>query len=265
MNILVFDIGNTQIKMGYYEGDVLAKSWRMTTGSSRTTDEYGINMRQLLNLENIAIDKIDAVAISSVVPNLMHSFTGAVKRYLGKEPLVIGPGVKTGVNVRTPNPNEVGADLITDVAAATEYYGYPCIIVDFGTATKYEVVNEKGEFIAAVFSPGIGISAEALAEKAAQLPHFEIRKPKTILTNTTIECMQAGIVYGYIGQVQYIVSEIKREMNLPDMKVIATGGFGRILAENVNCFDHYDPTLTLKGVKLIAERYYSKKKRNAKA
>ena len=261
MNILVFDIGNTQIKMGYYVGEELVKSWRMTTAANKTTDEFGISIRLLLDMEKIRIQEIEAVAISSVVPHLMHSFTSAIERYLDKTPLVIGPGVKTGVNIRTPNPGEVGADLITDVAAAVEYYGYPCIIVDFGTATKYEVVNERGEFIAAVFSPGIGISAEVLAEKAAQLPHIEIKKPKTILTNTTIECMQAGIVYGYIGQVQYIVSEIKRELGLPNVKVIATGGFGRVLAEDVNCFDYYDAMLTLKGIRLIAERYYDKKRR----
>lgn len=258
MRILVFDAGNTQIKMGIYEDETLVTSWRLTTATSKTTDEYGIDILTLLSHDNIQPESIDQVAVSSVVPGIMYSFISAIRRYIGKEPLIIGPGVKTGVNIRTPNPAEVGADLIADVAAAVEYYGGPCIIVDFGTATKYEVVNEKNEFIAAVFSPGIGISAETLTAKAAQLPSFEIKKPKTILTNTTVDCMQAGIVYGYIGQVKYIVELIRKEMGIPDMKVIATGGFGRIMAPELDCITAYDATLTLKGVRLIAERNSSK-------
>lgn len=265
MRVLVFDIGNTQIKMGVYDDMELKTSWRLTTASSKTTDEYGVDMLMLLEHDKIDPESIDAVAVSSVVPTIMHSFTSAIVRYIGKEPLVIGPGVRTGVNIRVPNPQEVGADIIADVAAAVELYGGPCIILDFGTATKYLVVNERNELTAAVFSPGIGISAEALTSKAAQLPSFAIQKPKSILTCTTVECMQAGIVYGYIGQVKYICEQIRKEMGNPDMKVIATGGFGKIMVPELECIETYDSTLTLKGVRLIAERNLDGKRRKKKA
>ena len=254
MILLVFDIGNTQIKMGVFRDEQLAASWRMTTGSKKTADEYGIDIRMLLECEGIQVQSIDQVVISSVVPHIMHSFCNAIRRYVGQEPLVIGPGIKTGVRIKTENPKEVGADLIADVAAACEIYGAPCLVVDFGTATKYEVINEKGEFTAAVFSPGIGISADALCSSAAQLPMIEIKKPKSILNSNTVACMQAGLVYGYMGQVKYIVEQIKEELNLPDMKVVATGGFSRIFAEELSCIDVYDGTLTLKGLQLIAKR-----------
>ena len=254
MTLLVFDIGNTQIKMGVFRDEQLVNSWRMTTGTKKTTDEYGIDIRMLLQFGNISVEEIDQVVVSSVVPNIMHSFCSAIRRYIGQEPLVVGPGIKTGVKIKTENPKEVGADLIVDVAAAFEIYGYPCLIVDFGTATKYEVVNEKGEFMAAVFSPGIGISADALCSKAAQLPMIEIKKPKSILNSNTVACMQSGLVYGYIGQVRYIVEQIKEEMGLPDMKVIATGGFSNIFTDELPCIDVYDATLTLKGLQIIAKR-----------
>ena len=262
--LLVFDIGNTQIKMGVFYDDQLTGSWRMTTGSKKTADEYGIDMRMLLQFENIDLQDIDQVVVSSVVPNIMHSFCNAIRRYIGIEPLVIGPGIKTGVKIKTENPKEVGADLIVDVAAACEIYGYPCVVVDFGTATKYEVINEKGEFMAAGVSPGIGISADALCSKAAQLPMIEIKKPKSILNSNTVACMQSGLVYGYIGQVGYIVDQIKKEMGLPNMKVIATGGFSNIFTDELPCIDVYDATLTLKGLQIIAKRNEKNYKGNRK-
>lgn len=253
MRILAFDIGNTQIKMGVFDNDDLICSWRLMT-SNHTTDEFGIDIQMLLRSENMEVSSLDRVAISSVVPDIMHSFVNAVRRYLKKEPLLIGPGVKTGVKIKAANPKEVGADLIADVAAATELYGFPAIIVDFGTVTKYEVVNENGEFMAAVLAPGIGISAQAMSERAAQLPSIAIRKPEHILTSDTVECMQVGVVYGYIGQVSYMVDLIKRELKNPDMKVIATGGFGNVLAGELPCVNVYDRALTLEGIKIIASR-----------
>ncbi|MCF0136389.1 MAG: type III pantothenate kinase [Lachnospiraceae bacterium] len=252
--MLLLDIGNTQIKMGVYENDQELASWRMTTSVSKTTDEYGIDFLMLLYSEKIPVESLDAAVVSSVVPAIMHHMISAIRRYLHKEPIIIGPGIKTGVNLKVPNPLEVGADLIADLAAAIELYKGPCIIVDFGTATKYLVVNDKQEFVAAVFSPGIGISAATLTEKAAQLPGFEIKKPRSILANSTVECMQAGIVYGYIGQVKYIVDEIKKETGLSDIKVIATGGFGKIMVPELDCVDVYDKALTLKGIRIIAEK-----------
>ncbi len=258
--LLVFDIGNTNIKMGVFRSKELVASWRMTTGSLKTADEYGANMLVMLQKERITPDKISKVVVSSVVPDIMYSFCGAVRNYIGCEPVLIAPGIKTGIMIKTDNPREVGADIITDVVAAYNLYGGPCIIVDFGTATKYIVVTEKGEFIAAVFSPGIGVSADALTGRAAQLPSVAIKKPASILASNTVECIQAGLVYGYIGQVEYIVAKIKEEMGLPDMKVIATGGFGNLIAAETSCIQVYDPMLTLKGLQIIAEKNMPKDK-----
>lgn len=252
--LLVFDIGNTNIKLGVFNGEELVISCRMTTGIQKTTDEYGVDILVMLREKNIDPADIHKVIISSVVPNIMYSFCNAIKNYIGTEPIVVAPGIKTGVSIKTDNPREVGADLIADVAAANKYYGGPCIVVDFGTATKYEVLTEKGEFIACVISPGIGLMADVLCSRAAQLPAINIRKPDTILTSNTVECMQAGIVYGYIGQVEYIVAKIKEEMNNSDMKVIATGGFGKLIASETKCIDVYDKNLTLKGLKIIADK-----------
>lgn len=261
MRILVFDIGNTQIKMGVYDQTQLIASWRMTTAVNKTTDEYGVDIRMLLDYENIQPYSIDYVAVSSVVPALMHSFTGAVRRYLHKEPLVVGPGIKTGIRIKTANPAEVGADLICDVAAGLEKFGAPLLIVDFGTVTKYEVINRDREFVYAVFSPGLGISAKAMSDSAAQLPSIEIKKPKKILTSVTTECMQAGLVYGYIGQVKYIVDLIRKEMGIADMKVAATGGFGRLFGSELDQIDVYDSNLTLDGLRIIAERNIGRARR----
>lgn len=252
--LLVFDIGNTQIKMGVFNGENLVVSCRMTTGTKKTTDEYGIAMITMLREKGINAKDISRTIVSSVVPNIMYSFCNAIKNYIGSEPLVVAPGIKTGVSIKTDNPRETGADLIADVAGAIHYYGGGCIVVDFGTATKYEVITEKGDFIACVISPGVGLMSEALSSKAAQLPEITLKKPDSILTSNTVECMQAGIVYGYIGQVEYIVSKIKEEMKNPDMKVIATGGFGKIIAGETKCIDIYDKDLTLKGLKVIADK-----------
>ena len=252
--LLVFDIGNTQIKMGVFKGEQLINSWRMTTATQKTTDEYGSTIGMMLQMAHIDIEQIHSVVISSVVPHIMHYFCNAVRRYIGCEPLVIGPGIKTGIAIKTENPKEVGADLIADVAAACKLYGSPCLVVDFGTATKFEVINEKGEFIAAVFSPGIGIAADALCSRAAQLPMIEIKKPERILNSNTTLCMQAGLVYGYNGQVKYIVEQIKKEMGIPDMQVVATGGFSKVFDGELSCIDVYDSNLTLKGLQIIASR-----------
>ncbi len=260
MRLLALDIGNTQIKIGLFEDDELKHIWKLTTSTKRTTDEFGAAILLMLGTRDIKPSTIDRVAVSSVVPAIMHSLVESIRRYLKIEPLVIGPGTKSGVKIRTANPREVGADLICDVAACLEYYSAPCIIVDFGTVTKYEIIDQDGALMAAVFSPGIGISAEAMSEKAAQLPPIEIKKPASIITSVTMECMQAGLVYGYIGQVQYIVEQIKKEMNLPEMKVIATGGFGRLLAGEIPSIDYYDNELALKGVRLIAMKNKPSKK-----
>ena len=245
--LLVFDIGNTHIKMGVFKSDELLVSCRMTTSTQKTTDEYGVDILTMLREKNINVAGIHRAIVSSVVPNIMYSFCNAIKNYIGTEPIVVAPGIKTGVSIKTDNPRE-------DVAAANHYYGGPCIVVDFGTATKYEVLTEKGEFIACVISPGVGLMADVLCSGTAQLPAITIKKPDSILTSNTVECMQAGIVFGYIGQVEYIVAKIKEELNVENIKVIATGGFGKLIAGETKCIDIYDKNLTLKGLKLIADK-----------
>lgn len=252
--LLVFDIGNTHIKMGVFNGDELTVSCRMTTSTQKTTDEYGVDILTMLREKNVNTADIHKAIVSSVVPNIMYSFCNSIKNYIGVEPLIVAPGIKTGVSIKTDNPREVGADLIADIAAANHYYGGPCIVVDFGTATKYEVLTEKGEFTACVISPGVGLMADVLCSGTAQLPAITIKKPDSILTSNTVECMQAGIVFGYIGQVEYIVAKIKEEMNVPNIKVVATGGFGKLIAGETQCIDIYDKNLTLKGLKLIADK-----------
>lgn len=252
--VLVVDIGNTNIVLGIFEGDNLIGHWRMLTENKRTSDEYGIFIQHLLKYNNIDTDKFENIIISSVVPNIMHSFINAMRRYFDTEPLIVGPGIKTGISIKAENPKEVGADRIVDAVAAYDIYGGPLIVIDFGTATTYDVVNKEGEFVAAITSPGIQISANALWSKAAQLPNISIKKPPSILARNTITSMQAGLVYGYIGQVEYIIAKIKEELNDYEMKVVATGGLGSIIEPETNSIDVYDNLLTLKGLKLIHDK-----------
>lgn len=252
--ILVIDIGNTNIVIGVFDGDTFKGPWRMLTKNRRTSDEYGIFIHHLLEYNNIDTDKFDNIIISSVVPNIMYSFTSAMRKYFEIDPLLIGPGIKTGIHIKAENPKEVGADRIVNAVAAYDIYGGPIIVIDFGTATTYDVVNEKGEFIAAITSPGIQISADALWSKAAQLPNIAIKKPPTILAKNTITSMQAGLVFGYIGQVEYIVNKIKEELKNPTLKVVATGGLGTIIYPETYVIDDYDSLLTLKGLKLIHDK-----------
>lgn len=249
--LLVVDAGNTNITLGIYNQDQLLKSFRMTTKMERTSDEYGLVLLNFISMAQLQVNQIKDVIISSVVPKMMHSFTNAIKKYLEKEPLIVGAGIKTGISIRTDNPKEVGPDRIVDAIGAVMEYGADVLVIDFGTATTYDYINEKKEFVAGVTAPGIGISANALWGQTAKLPEIEIAKPKSILAKNTIHSMQAGIVYGYIGQCEYIIKKMKEELNKPDLKVIATGGLGSIIFNETNLIDTYDPELTFKGLKEI--------------
>ncbi len=194
------------------------------------------------------------VIIASVVPDVMHSLTNAILKYFEITPVIVGPGIKTGIRVVTENPKQIGADRIVDAAAAYALYGGPVLVLDFGTATTYDLVDGKGSFVAGVTAPGIRISAKALWEDAAKLPKIEICKPASILAQETISSMQAGLVYGQIGQTEYIVRNMAKESGYSDLKVVATGGLGRIIANETDCIDIYDPNLTLSGLRLIFEK-----------
>lgn len=252
--VLVVDIGNTNIVVGVYQNDEIIGNWRMVTRSEKTSDEYGIFILSLLNYNDIDYRKIKSVIVSSVVPNLIHSFENAMRKYFNVNPIFVGPGIKTGITISTDNPRDVGADRIADIVAAYHLYGGPLIVIDFGTATTYDVVSEKGEFKYGITSPGMQICADALWTRTAQLPSIEIKKPDSILAKNTITSMQAGLVYGYIGQVEYIIKKIKEEMNNEDMKVIATGGLGRMMSDETNSIDIYDSQLLLKGLKIIHDK-----------
>lgn len=252
--LLVVDVGNTNITFGVFDGKTLLKTFRITTKLPRTSDEFGIAMRELLRINGITRDQIRGVSMSSVVPNIMHSLTGAIVKYIEKKPLIVGPGIKTGIKIAGENPRSIGADRIVDAVAAYEKYGGPVLVLDFGTATTYDLVREDGSFSEGVTAPGLRISLMALSQEAAKLPEVEIRKPKSILAQETISSMQAGLVYGQIGQTEYIVKQIKKETGYADLKVVATGGLGRMISEETDTIDIYDSALTLDGLRIIYEK-----------
>ena len=243
--ILVIDVGNTNITYGVYRGKELVATFRMTTKQARTSDEYGMSIMELLRINAVEKEDLEGTIIASVVPNVMHSLTGAVTRYLKTPPLIVGPGVKTGIKVVTENPRQIGADRIVDAVAAYEIYGGPVLVLDFGTATTYDLVSEDGSFVACIIAPGIRISAKALWEGTAKLPEVEIKKPRSILAQETISSMQAGLIYGQIGQTEYIVSQVKKASGYDNLKVVATGGLGRLISEETESIQFYNSTLTL--------------------
>lgn len=252
--LLAMDIGNTNTTIGVFEGKELIATFRMTTKQQRTSDEFGIDLCSLLEHNKIKKEEIDSVITASVVPDVMYSLNRAISKYLSLTAVNVEYGIETGITIRTDQPAQVGADRVVDAVAAYEIYGGPVLVIDFGTATTYDVVSENGEFLAGITAPGIQTSAEALWSKAAKLPRIEIAKPKSILAKDTVTSMQAGLVYGQIGQTEYIVNQIKQELGLDQIKVIATGGLGVLLAHETNCIDHYDANLTLEGMRLIYEK-----------
>lgn len=258
--VLVVDIGNTNIVIGVYDGNELVGNWRLVTRDEKTSDEYGISILSLLSYNDINHNNINSAIVSSVVPNVMHSFENALKKFFHIDPIIVGPGVKTGITIITDNPREVGAGRIVNIVAAHELYGNgdTIMVIDFGTATTYDIVNEKGEFRYGITSPGIQISADALWQRTAQLPKIEIKKPDSILGKNTVTSMQAGLIYGYIGQVEYIIKKVKEELHDENIKVIATGGLGRLIYDGTSEIDIFDPHLVFKGLKIIHDKNFKK-------
>lgn len=252
--LFAIDAGNTNITIGLFDGERLEKTFRMTTGISRTSDEYGVFLCDWLRMRQLSTDVIDEVIIASVVPKIMHSLVNGIKKYFGITPLIVEPGIKTGINIALPNPKQLGADRIVDAVAAYHMYGGPVLTVDFGTATTYDLINADGVFEAEVTSPGIRLIANALWTGTAKLPEIEIKVPETILCKDTISSMQAGVCMGYIGQTEYIVKRMRKESGYDNLKVVATGGLGKMICENTDCIDVYDPDLTLHGLRLIMDK-----------
>ena len=252
--LLVVDIGNTNITLGVFENEDITATFRITTKIQRTSDEFGMLITNLLNSRKIELSKIKDVIISSVVPDVMHSFENAVVKYLNKKPIIVGPGIKTGIKLVTGNAPEIGADRIVDAVGGYELYGGPVIVIDFGTATTYDLVLAGGNFSSGVTSPGIRLGASALWQGTAKLPEIEITKPDTILAKDTVTSMQAGVFFGYIGSTEYIIKRMKEESKVDNIKVVATGGLGKLIADNTKSIDIYDANLTLKGLKLIYDK-----------
>lgn len=252
--LLVIDVGNTNITIGVFEDVNLKASFRLTTNTARTSDEYGLVLCDLLKARNIGIKEISSVIIASVVPKLMYSLNSGIIKYLGITPLIVGTGTKTGIKVNTTNPKEVGADRVVDAVAAYEIYGGPVLVIDFGTAITYDLIMADGSLVAAVTCPGLRISANALWTGTAKLPEIEIAMPDTILAKDTITSMQAGLVFGCIGQTEYIVKRMMKEAGIDQCRVIATGGLGKIISDATDVIEVYDPNLTLKGLKIISDK-----------
>lgn len=251
--LLVADVGNTNITLGLYDEEKLISTLRLITKMSKTADEYGREILNLLGANGMKSEDVEAVVVSSVVPGIMDCFNRGVREYLKREPFLIGPHIKTGISIRTDRPHELGADRLVDAAAAYHTYGGPVLIIDFGTATTYDVVTKNGEFLGGAISPGIKICAEALWAAAAKLPKIEIKKPGSILEKNTESSMQAGLVYGYIGQVEYIVKEMKKIQGKA-MKVVATGGLSGLFKGNTGAVDIFDEELTLKGLRYLYDK-----------
>ena len=250
--ILVIDIGNTNIKCGLYEDDKLVNSFRLATDTRRTGDEYGAFMQTLFDSFGYKFSDVDGVIMSSVSPNLNYTMEHVCKVYFGITPKVVAPGLKTGINVKYSNPRELGADRIVNSVAALIKYGGPCIVVDFGTATTFSVVSKNNEFIGGVICPGVKTSADALMSKASKLSRFEFEKPTSVIGRNTTTNLQSGFIYGFIGLVKNIVTEMKKELDDPNVKVVATGGMSELM---VGCEKDYidviDRDLTLNGLKYI--------------
>jgi type III pantothenate kinase len=251
--LIVFDIGNTAIGLGLFQGKKLLTDWKIKSDREKTTDEYGIFFCNLLNHKKLSPQKIKGAIISSVVPPLTPIIQTACEKFFRVKPLVVGPGIKTGVPILYENPAEVGSDRIVVACAAYEKYGGPCLVVDFGTATTFDAISEKGEYIGGAIAPGIQISAEALYLRTAKLPRIEVKKPRSAIGRTTVSSMQSGLYFGYIGLVSNIIAEISKELRTRP-RVISTGGFAEMIAAEIPAIEFYEPNLVLEGLRLVYEK-----------
>jgi type III pantothenate kinase len=248
--LLAFDVGNTNTVFGLYKEDKLIDYWRISTSRSRTEDELAVLINQLFKMNGYKLGDVEAVIISSVVPQIMYSLEHMASKYCMVEALVVGAGLKSGVNIKYDNPKEVGADRIVNAVGGINKYGYGLIIVDFGTATTFDAISNKGEYLGGAIFPGVKISQDALFKNAAKLTRVELVKPKRVIAKTTVESVQAGIIYGYAGSVEYIVKKMKEEMGY-DIKVIATGGLASLIESEAESIDIIDKFLTLDGLNYI--------------
>lgn len=251
--LLAIDVGNTNIVLGIYKDSTLTHFWRISTDRQKTADEYGILLKNLFGDAGFTLDLVRDIVVSSVVPPLMPALEEMCRRYFNVEALVVGPGIRTGLDIKYDNPREVGADRIVNAVAAFEKYGGPLVVVDFGTATTFDAISASGEYLGGAIAPGIGISTEALFARAAKLPRIELVKPRAAIAKNTVASMQAGIIYGFAGQVDALVTRIKRELG-GYAYVVATGGLAPLIASETETINEVDPWLTLEGLRIINER-----------
>lgn len=252
--LLTIDVGNTNITMGVFTDSVLLGMFRMTTKRPRTSDEYGFTICGILEHRDIDPERISDVIVASVVPDIMHSLTSGIIKYLHTTPLIVTPESDTGIRVITDNPSRTGPDRIVNAVAGYNIAGGPVIVIDFGTATTYDLIGPESTLEACIIAPGIETAGRSLWGGAAMLPAIQIKKPDSVLARETVSGMQGGLVFGAIGQTEYIVRKMKEESGYEDAYVIATGGLGKIIAAETECIDLYDPQLTLNGLRLIYER-----------
>jgi type III pantothenate kinase len=255
--LLVIDIGNTNTVLGVYEETRLVDHWRLETKPSQTADEYGILARNLFALANLEFSRIRDIVIASVVPTLNSVLEQMALQYFKVKPLFVEPGIKTGMPILYDSPSDVGADRIVNAVAAYEKYGGPCIVVDFGTATTFDAISAKGEYLGGVITPGPGISAEALFTKTARLPRVEIKAPSKVIGTSTVGSIQSGLYYGYIGLIDGILERMIKELG-PRTAVVATGGYASLIGRGTRLIQHVAPDLTLEGLRLIYEKNKAK-------
>jgi type III pantothenate kinase len=247
--ILAIDVGNTQTVFGLFDGPRLTEQFRVGTDRSHTGDELAVMLRAFVEL-----DALEGIVLCSSVPTLVREYEQFAERWVGAELLVLGPGVPTGVPIRYDDPREVGPDRIANTVAARERHGMPCVVVDFGTSTNFDVVNAAGEFAGGVLAPGVEISMDALFARAARLPKVPFEAPARVISQTTTAALQSGLVFGFAGQVDAIVDRIRDELGAPDAPVVATGGLADLIAPHAHTITAVDPELTLQGLRLVWER-----------
>lgn len=255
--LIAVDIGNTNIVLGFLDGAKTIGTYRISTKSNHTSDEYGLMITQFLELSGLDTGDIDDVIIASVVPNVMHSFRASIVKFLDIDPMIVGPGIKSGVSIRLDDPKSLGADCLADCAGAYYTYGGPVLVADFGTATTFNYVDSKGSIVSGLIMPGIKTAASALSNQTAQLPEVEITKPRSILATGTKTAMQAGLYYNALGGIERTIRQFHQEIN-EDFKVVVTGGLGNIFIDETDLIDVYDPQLMFKGMAMIYKRTIAK-------